>query len=96
MWASIIAKIGNFCYKYAVKGYTPLSDFLNIKFGLERESQVRTFMPNFIVLALKCGPTASKIAIFGINLPLRENLGDPQKKLNIGAQLQTFLYAMTP
>jgi len=54
MWAypaSIIAKIGNFWYKYAVKGYTPLSDFLNIKFGLLRESQVRTFMPNFIVLA---------------------------------------------
>ena len=49
-----------------------------------RESQVRTCMPNFIVLALKCGPTASKIAIFGIQLPLRENLGGPQKKLNIG------------
>jgi len=37
-----------------------------------------------------------KISIFGINLSLRKNLGGPQKKLNIGAQLQTFLYAMTP
>jgi len=34
-----------------------------------------------------------QIAIFGINLSLRENLGGPQKKLNIGAQLQTSLYA---
>jgi len=34
--------------------------------------------------------------IFGINLPLRENSGGPHKKLNIDAQLQTFLYAMTP
>jgi len=36
-----------------------------------------------------------KIAIFGINFQLWENFGGPQKKLNIGAQLQTFLYAMT-
>ena len=60
------------------------------------ESQVRTLMPNFTVVALKCGPTTSKIAIFAINLPLRENLGGPWKKMNIGAQPQTFLYAMTP
>jgi len=26
-----------------------------------------------------------KIAILGINLPIMENLGGPQKKLNIGA-----------
>jgi len=32
------------------------------------------------------------MVIFGINLPLRENSGGPQKKLNIGAQLRTFLY----
>jgi len=37
-----------------------------------------------------------KIAIFAIILPLLENFGGSQKKLNIGAQLQTFLYAMTP
>jgi len=36
--------------------------FFYIKFGLGRKSQVRTCMPNFIILALKCGPTASKIA----------------------------------
>jgi len=60
------------------------------------ESQVRTLMPNFTIVALKCGPTTSKIAIFAINLPLRENFGGPQKMLNIGAQLQTFLYAIRP
>jgi len=32
-----------------------------------------------------------KIAIFGTHLPLTENLWGPQKKLNIGAQLRTFL-----
>ena len=37
-----------------------------------------------------------KMVIFGINLPPRENTGGRQKNLNIGAQLQTFLYAMTP
>jgi len=37
-----------------------------------------------------------KITLFGINFSLRENLGGPQTKLNMGVQLQTFLYAMTP
>jgi len=37
-----------------------------------------------------------KIAIHGINLPLWKNFGGPQKKFNMGTQLQTFLYAMTP
>jgi len=41
-------------------------------------------------------PKIVKMVIFGTDLPLRENSGGPQKKLNIGAQLQTFLYAMTP
>jgi len=42
-------------------------------------------------------PSKSReMKIFGINLPTRENSGGPQKKLNTGAQLQTFLYAMTP
>jgi len=57
-------------------------------------------MPNFTIVVLKmwayspqnCG----KIVIFGMNLPPRENSGGPQKKLNIGTQLQIFLYAMTP
>ena len=40
-------------------------------------------------------PQKREKCIFGINLPLWENLGDPQKKLNIGTQLQTLLYAMT-
>ena len=37
-----------------------------------------------------------KILIFGINLPLMKNLGVPQKQLNTGVQLQTFVYAITP
>ena len=41
-------------------------------------------------------PKSREIAIFGINLPLWENFGVHRKKLNIGARLQTFLYAMTP
>jgi len=36
------------------------------------------------------------MVIFGKNLPLAENSGGRQENLNIGAQLQTFLYAMTP
>jgi len=35
------------------------------------------------------GLQPQKIAIFGINLPLLENVGGPRKKLNIGAQLQS-------
>jgi len=137
--ATKIAEICTFGYKFAQKGYTPLSDFYKIglgervpgshphaKFnhcGLEnvgvqppkspklvffwykftlnrflqnlvwgRESQVCTFVPNFTVVAIK----SRKMVIFCINLPLKENYGGPQKNLNIGAQPQTFLHAMTP
>jgi len=85
-----IAEIGIFGYKFSPNGYTPLCDFYKIWLG---ESQVRTLRKKFIIVALKMW---AKMVIFGINLPLRENSGGPQKKLNIGAQLQTFLYAMTP
>jgi len=50
------AKIANFWDNFAQKGYTRLSDFLNTKFGLGRESQVRAVMlniPNITVVALK-------------------------------------------
>jgi len=57
-------------------------------------------MSNFIVVILKMWvyipKNCKKMVIFGINLPLRENSWGPQKKLNIDAQLQTFLYAVTP
>jgi len=46
-------------------------------------------MPNFTVVAVKIWTYSTQIAkndIFGINLPLRENSGVPQKKLNIDAQ----------
>ena len=89
-----ITEIHNFWYKFAENGYTALCDFYKIwiEGGSPRSApacQISSFWLQ------NCGPTASKIAIF-INLPLRENLGGSQKKLNIGAQLQTFLYAMTP
>ena len=35
------------------------------------------------------------MVIWGVNFPLKNSKG-PQKKLNIGAQPQSFLYAMTP
>jgi len=35
------------------------------------------------------------MVIFYIILPITENSGGPQKKSNMGAQLQTFLYTMT-
>jgi len=85
-----------FWYKFAI---TPLSDFL-YKIWLGEE--VPGFHPCQISplwLLKMLAYTAPKIAKngnFGINLPLRENSGGPQKKLNIGAQLQTFLCAMTP
>jgi len=59
------------------KGIPPYTIF--IKCGLGREFQVCTCMPNFIVWLKKCGPTTSKIAIFGINLPLTENFGVHRK-----------------
>jgi len=92
-----VAKIGIYWYKFSPKGYTA-SDFLIQNLAWNRKSQVRTLMPIFTVLALRCGLTAPKIVkmeIFGTNLPIRENSGGPQKNWNIGAQLQTFLYAAT-
>jgi len=92
-----IAEIGNFWYKFAKKGYTPLTDFYKIWLvegvtGLHPRAKFQ-----------RCGfknvglqpPRSRKIVIFGVNLPLQENSGGPQKNLNIGAQLQTFLHAMT-
>jgi len=46
-----IGLIGNFWYKFAQKGYTPLAIFT--KFGLGRVSQVCTLTPNFTTVALK-------------------------------------------
>jgi len=37
-----------------------------------------------------------KMVTFGINLHLKENPWGPYRNLNVGAQLQTFLYVMTP
>ena len=67
--------------------------------NLDLERFIHTNMQNFVVVALKMwvySPQNRKKVTFGINLPLRENSGGRQKKLNIGAQLKTSLYAMTP
>jgi len=61
----------------------PLSDFYKIWHG--RNSQARILVPK-----------SRKIAILGIKLPIWEKFWGPRKKLSIGAQLQTFLHAMTP
>jgi len=64
-----IAKIGIFWYKFAQKGYTPLSDFLQY-FAFGREPQDRTLMPNFTAIA-----KIAKNGNFGKNLPLGKNSG---------------------
>jgi len=79
--------------------YILLSNFLN---KIWREEAVPG--PHPYAKFHRCGfknvglqpPKSRIIVIFGINLPLRENSGGWQKKLNIGEQLQTTLYAMTP
>jgi len=77
-----IAKIGNFWYEFAQKGYTRLSDFLQ-NLGWGRESHFCTLMPNFTVVALKMWAYSpqnrKKMVIFGINLPLKKNLGSTEK-----------------
>jgi len=85
------AKNSNLWYTIAPKGYIPLGDFY------KREPQDRTVVRNFNVVALKLWYQKSpKMVIFGKNLPLWKNSGGRYENLNIGAQLQTFLYAMTP
>jgi len=78
------------------RGYTPLCDFFIYNLAWGRESQVHTLIPNFIVVAFNffCGfNTAPTIAKNGIIAPKGKFRGR-QKKLNIGAQLQTSLCAM--
>jgi len=60
-------------------------------------------MANFTVVALKMwaysgtAPEVVKMVIFGTNLLfLMENSGGSQKKFDIGARLQIFLYPMSP
>ena len=52
----------------------PLKRFFNTKFDMKSESQVRTFMPNFIVVTFKMWAYSpqnrQKLVIFGINLPV--------------------------
>jgi len=93
-------KLVNFWYKFAQKGYTFKRFLQYLAWG--RQSQVRALIPNvtcsgFINVGLQ--PQKSrKTAILGINLRLWKNFEGPQsqKKLNIDAQVQTILYAMTP
>jgi len=52
VWAYSPPNHRNFWYRFAKKGYTPLSDFL-YKIWLGRESLVRSFMPNFTTVGFK-------------------------------------------
>jgi len=80
------------------KGVYPLKRFLQY-LAFRRQSGVRTLIPNFTVLALKMWAYNLKNCEklhFWYKFNHVEKFWGPQKKLNIGAQLQTFLYAMTP
>ena len=85
-------------YKFAEKRYTPLYDVYKIWIGegVQGPHLHAKFHRSVFKMWAYNLKNREKIAIFGINLPLMENLWGPQKKLNIGAQLQTFLYATTP
>jgi len=90
-------KLVFFWYKFARKEYTPLWDFLqNLAWG--RDSQIHTLTPNFTVVAKKCGsPKIAKNGNFLYKFAHKKKFkGGGQKKLDIGAQLQTSLYATTP
>ena len=86
-----------FWCKFAQKEYTSLSDFYIIWLG----EGVPGPYPRAKFHSCGCKNVGlqpqnrKKMVIFGINLPLKKNCGGPQKKLNIDAQLQTFLHAMT-
>ena len=90
-----IAKIGIF--GIVRKEYIPLSHFYKIWLG-ERvpglHPHAQFHLCGFKNVGLQ-PPKSRNMVIFGIHLPLQENSGGSQKKLNIGAQLETFLYAMT-
>jgi len=66
-----IAKIGNFWYNFVPKGHTPYAIFT--KFGMGRNSQARTLVPNLTIVTFKMWaynpPKSPKLVIFGINLP---------------------------
>ena len=80
------------------KWYTSLSDFYKNWLGEgvpDLHPRAKLHRSGFKNVGLR--PQKSrKIAIFCINLPLMENPGGPQKKLNINAQLQTLPCPMTP
>jgi len=92
-----IAKIGIFWYKFARKGYTPLCEFYKIWLG---EGSPRSAPSRQIssLWLLKCGFTAPKIVKngnFWYTFAPKEKFRGRQIKLDIGAQLQTSLYAIT-
>jgi len=76
---------------------TSLSDFYHLALGGSPSSALscQISLLRFKKVGLQ-PPKSRKMAIFGITLPLKQNSGDSYEKLNIGAQLETFLYAITP
>jgi len=60
-------KNSNFWFKYAPKGYIPLSDFLT-KFGMRKDSQDRTLVPILTIVTFEMWAYSHKIAETGIFL----------------------------
>jgi len=90
-------KLVFFWYKFARKGYTPLCEFYKIWLG---EGSPRSAPSRQIssLWLLKCGFTAPKIVKngnFWYTFAPKEKFRGRQIKLDIGAQLQTSLYAIT-
>ena len=73
----------------------PLKRFLQY-FLWGREPQDRNLTPNITAIVTLQRQKSPKKVILGKNCPSEKNSGGRLENLNIGAQLQTFLCAMTP
>jgi len=78
-----IAEIGNFWYKFAHKGYTPLSDFL-IKFGLGQGvpgPHPHTKFHRFRFINVGLQPQNREKSHFSYKFALRKNFGGSAEKV---------------
>ena len=82
-----MAKIGNFWYKFAQNGYIPLSNFYKIWY----EEGVPAPHPR-----AKFNRSGLKMCNLWYKFDANGKSWGSIENLNIGAQLQIFLYAMTP
>ena len=96
MWACSPKKSVFFDINLPKKGIPPQVIFTNLAWGGSPGPHPRAKFHRCGFKNVGLQPKNHKKVIFGKNLLLRENSGSQQKKLKIGAQLQTFLYAVTP